>query len=98
MLLCQNLRGSHDAGLIAVVNGDEHRHQGHQRLAASYIALQQAVHLSTATHIFAYFTDYALLGFCQREWQVVMEEGVEHFAYMAEHIAAILAALVAGVP
>ena len=33
MLFGKNLRRSHDAGLIAVVEGDEHRHQGHERLS-----------------------------------------------------------------
>ena len=45
VLLCQDLRGCHDAGLIAVVDRQEHGHEGHERLARAYIALQQTVHL-----------------------------------------------------
>ena len=39
VLLGENLRRCHDTCLVAVVEGDEHRHQCHQRLAAAYIPL-----------------------------------------------------------
>ena len=61
VLLGQNLRRSHDAGLIAVVQCDEHRHQRDEGLSATHVALQQTVHLSSATHILADFTDDTFL-------------------------------------
>ena len=45
VLLCQDLCGCHDAGLIAVVDRQEHGHEGHERLARPHVALQQTVHL-----------------------------------------------------
>ena len=45
VLLCQDLRGCHDAGLIAVVDRQKHGHEGHERLARPHVALQQTVHL-----------------------------------------------------
>ena len=62
MLLGQDLRGSHDTSLEVVVNGNEHRHQGHQGLTTSHITLQQPVHLASGTHILAYLFHYLFLG------------------------------------
>ena len=67
VLFGENLRRCHDTRLITVVEGDEHRHQGHQCLSAAHIALQQTVHLSTRAHILADLPDDALLGFCERK-------------------------------
>ena len=98
MLLGQYLGRSHDTGLIAVVDGNEHRHQCHKRLAATYIALQQTVHLSAGTHVLTYLAYHALL--CSGEWerQVLTVECVEHIADFRENVATIFAALVARVP
>ena len=78
MLLGEDLRGCHDTGLIAVVDGDEHRHQGDERLARAYIALQQTVHLTAAASVFTDLADHPFLGFRQWERQVVVVEGIEH--------------------
>ena len=45
MLAGEDLGGRHHAGLVAVVHGQQHRHQRHEGLAAADVALQQAVHL-----------------------------------------------------
>ena len=98
MLFGQYLGGCHDTGLVTVVQCDEHRHEGHECLAASHVALQQPVHLATAAHVLSYLADDALLGSCQFKGQVVVEERVEQFAHTAEHVAAVFAAVIARVP
>ena len=80
MLFGEDLRGCHDTGLIAVVDGDEHRHQGDERLARADIALQQSVHLSSGTRVLADLADHPFLCFRQWERQVVVIEGVEHLS------------------
>jgi hypothetical protein len=45
VLLGQDFGGRHEAGLVAVVDGHEHGHQGHDGFAAAYVALHEAVHL-----------------------------------------------------
>ena len=44
MLRGKNLRGRHQRRLVAVLDGYQHGLQGHNRLAGSDIALQQAPH------------------------------------------------------
>ena len=39
MLFGEDFRGGHDTSLIAVVDGNEHRHQRHEGLAGTYITL-----------------------------------------------------------
>ena len=98
VLFGQDFRGRHDAGLIAVVQGDEHGHECHEGLARPYVTLQQTVHLPTAAHVLAYLLDDALLGTRQFEGQVAVVERVKQVADPAEHIPSVLAALVARVP
>ena len=45
MLVGEDFRGGHDAGLIAIVEREQHAHEGHEGLSASHVALQQPVHL-----------------------------------------------------
>ena len=97
VLLGENLRGSHHASLVAVVECDEHRHQGHKCLSRPHIALQQTVHLSTGAHVGPYLMHHPLLGSRELEGQVVVVEGVEDVAHFREHIATILTSLVAGI-
>ena len=47
MLSGEYLGRSHQAGLHAVVKGYEHTEQSHESFPAPYIALQEAVHLSS---------------------------------------------------
>ena len=98
MLLCEDLRRSHDTGLIAVVDGNEHRHQGHKGLARPHIPLQKTVHLSSGTYINADLPDHSLLRFREREGQIVAVEGIEDLAHLGEDIPPVFPALVARVP
>ena len=79
MLLGEDFSRRHDTGLIAVIYGDEHRHQRHKGLARTHIALQQTVHLASRTYVDANFPDDTLLGLCQREGQIVVIEGIKYF-------------------
>ena len=58
----QYLGGGHQAGLVAVVDGDEHAHEGDQGFAAAHVALQQPVHLAAAAHVGPYLLDDPLSG------------------------------------
>ena len=98
VLLGQYLGRSHDAGLIAVAQCDKHRHQGHEGLTASHIALKQTVHLPTTAHILSNLTNDTLLCFRQGERQVVVIEVVEVVAHLREYVTAIFTSLVAGIP
>ena len=62
MLESKHFRRRHQAGLVAVRDGDEGRQHGHHRLAAAHVALQQAVHLMPAFQVLADLLDHALLG------------------------------------
>ena len=46
MLLGEDFRRSHDTSLVAVVDGNEHRHKGYEGLATTDITLKQTVHLA----------------------------------------------------
>ena len=63
VLFGKYLGGGHDAGLITVVQCDEHRHQCYECLARAYVTLQQTVHLATTAHILANLADNTFLGF-----------------------------------
>ena len=97
VLLCQYLCGRHDARLVAVAYGYEHGHERHQRLARAHVSLQQPVHLSATRHVVSYLPHHAFLRIGEVEGQVVAVEVVELGAGAAEDVAAILAAVVAGV-
>ena len=79
MLFGENLSGCHDTSLITIVEGYEHRHESHKSLAASHVALQQTVHLSSASHVSPYLPDDALLRPSEFEWKMIVEETVELF-------------------
>ena len=70
--------------MAAVVDGNEHHHKRHKCLAAPNIALQQPIHLVPAAHVGMHLADDAFLCLCQREGQVMMEEGVEGISYSSE--------------
>ena len=84
MLCGKHLRGGHDAGLIAVVDGLQGGKNGHHGLAAAHVALQQAVHLTAAGHVGADFLEHTLLSPCEREGKVRVCI-IEGFAYAREH-------------
>ena len=61
VLVGENLgRGQHRY-LIAVLDGDHAGFRGHDGLAASHVALQQAVHGSRGFHVFGDFAQYFFL-------------------------------------
>ena len=97
MLLCQNLCRCHHACLVAVVYGDEHRHQSHERLARAYVPLQQTVHLTARAHVLAYFSYHALLCTSQFKRQIMPVEPVELFTHMLKETATVFPAVVAGI-
>ena len=97
MLFGKNFGGRHHAHLVAVVDGDEGREEGHKRLARPHVALQQAVHLPATLHVAVNLAHHAFLGVGEGEGQVVVVEVVEMPAHAVEHISAVFAALVAGI-
>ena len=68
MLFGKDFRRSHDTGLVAVVDGDEHRHECYEGLATANIALEQTVHLATRSYIGTNLPNHPLLGLRQWEW------------------------------
>ena len=78
VLTREYLGRSHHAGLIAVVHGQQHRHQRHEGLAAADVALQQAVHLESRHGVLPDLLDDPLLGSGQREGEFFVVEGVEY--------------------
>ena len=60
MLLRQNFRWCHQAGLIAITHGNQHGQQCNNRLATAHITLEP-VHLFAWTQISCNFFDYAFL-------------------------------------
>ena len=97
MLFCQYLGRCHDARLIAVAQSYEHGHKRHKRLARTYIALQQTVHLAARTHIVAYLVHHTFLCTGEFELEVVGIEIVELLPYFVQYVATVFATMVAGV-
>lgn len=77
VLFGKDFRRCHHARLVTVVDGDEHGHQGDKRLARTHIALQQAVHLPSASHIGTYLVHHPFLCSGEFKGQVVGIEPVE---------------------
>ena len=97
MLFGKDFRRSHHTCLITIVQGDEHGHQRHERLARTHIALQESVHLSSAAHIGSDFVHHPFLRPCQFEGEMVGIEAVEDVGDAVEDIASVFASLVAGI-
>ena len=76
VLAGEDLGRRHDAGLVAVADGDQAAEHGHHRLAGAHVPLQQAVHLAAADQVGADFLDHALLGAGQAVGESVVA-GVE---------------------
>ena len=85
VLPCEYLGRGHDAGLEAVVVGQQHRHQRHDRLAAAHVALQQAVHLAARDRVGANLLHHALLRPSERERKPLRIEAVETLAHAREY-------------
>ena len=97
MLFGQNLRWSHHARLITVVNGYEHGHQGHQRLARTHVTLHQPVHLSAGCHVLTYLMHHPFLCVCQLKRQVILVKVMKLRSHMVENVALVLAFSVVGI-
>lgn len=98
MLLGKDFRRCHDTSLVAVVEGNEHRHQSHQSLATAHVTLQQAVHLPAGASVLTNLTDDPFLCLRQLEGQVVMIERIEIVTYLGEHIPPVFTAMVTRIP
>ena len=61
VLTREDLGRSHQAGLVAVVYGQQHGEEGDQRLAAAHITLHEAVHLSPRDDVGLDLSEDALL-------------------------------------
>ena len=87
VLLGKHFGGGHDAGLVAVPDGDEGTQHGHHGFSGAHVTLQQAVHLVAAAHVFADFLDHALLGGGElvRKGVVAVVEGLAHLAHDKAH-------------
>ena len=69
MLICQHLRGGHDGGLIAVLDGPIGGGHGNRRFAAAHVPLDQAVHDFPGGHVCFDFFQHSLLGTRQGKGQ-----------------------------
>ena len=78
----------HEAGLCLIVDGYEHSHKGHHRLATAYVTLQKTIHLSAGAHIGANLFDDALLSISELEWKHLGVEPIEVLADCREYMPA----------
>ena len=75
VLLGQDLSGSHQRGLAARADGQQHRRHGDEGFPAADIALEQPVHGADAGKVFADLGDGALLGSGQGKGQGLQPVG-----------------------
>ena len=97
MLFGQNLRRGHHARLIAIVNGNEHGHQGHQCLARTHVTLHQPVHLPAGCHVLTYLMHHSFLCVCQLKRQVILVKVMKLWPHMVENITLIFAFAIVGI-
>ena len=90
MLFGKYLGGCHHDGLKTVINGNEHRHQRHQRLTGTDVALYQAVHLASGIHVFLYLVHHTLLSTGEFERQVVVIELMERRPHLRHQVTLVL--------
>ena len=84
VLTCKNLGRRHHTGLKTIIYGQEHRHQRNHSLSATYIALQQTIHLVSRHGVLSYLFYHTLLRSRKGEWQSLIKEGVEQLAHLRE--------------
>ena len=65
VLTREDLGRRHQAGLVAIVHRQQHGEEGHQRLAATHIALHEAVHLPPRDDVGLDLSEDALLRLCE---------------------------------
>ena len=89
MLVRQNFGRRHHASLITVIQRQQHTHQGNQRFPASYISLQEAIHLPATADIVPYFLQYPLLCTCQLKRKILCIKCIEHLSHFLKDISTI---------
>ncbi len=87
MLLRKDLRRCQHRRLKAVVQRDEHTEQGHERLPAAHVALQQAVHLLARAHVLADLLHDTLLRTGELKRKMVGIERIEVRSHMCKNVA-----------
>ena len=90
MLSSQNFCRSHHASLIAIVQRNQHSHQGNKCFSAAHISLQQAVHLSSTSHVTAHLLYHPLLCSGKLERKILRIESIEYLSYFAKYQSAEL--------
>ena len=77
MLPGEDFRGGHQHRLVAVGDRQQHGVDGHHRLAAAHVALQQPVHRQRAGHVGGNLGDRLLLARGQLEGEQPADAGVD---------------------
>ena len=87
MLISQNFCRGHQAGLVLIVERNEHTHKRHHRLTAAYIPLQQTVHLLSRTHIGPDLPDNPFLCISQFKSEMPVVKIIEVITNCSKHMA-----------
>ena len=74
----------HQRCLKTIVEGEEHHHESHYRLAATHVTLQQPVHLESSLQVATNLLDDTFLCVGKRKRQMFVIEGIEIIAYIIE--------------
>src|SRR5882724_13149080 len=84
VVLCrQNFRRGHESDLISVLNGYNRRLKRDDRLAGTYIALQQAAHGVGLGHVGGDLAQDTLLRVCGMEWKDAFDR-IAHLVVQAK--------------
>ena len=75
MLFGQDLGGGHEGGLGSVLDGEQHRGQGHHGLPGPHIPLEEARHGALGAHVLEYLVDDPFLGVGELEAQPLAHGG-----------------------
>ena len=97
MLVSQNFGRSHHARLITIVERYQHGHKRHKCLAATHIALQQTVHLSSATHVATHLLNDTLLRTRQLKRKILRIKCIKYLANVLKRQSAELVAAFLGI-
>ena len=87
MLCGEDFGRSHEAGLVTIVQSDQHAHHRYQCFSAPYIPLEKPVHLFSRSAILPDFPDHPFLCFGQFKRKVMVVKSIEIIAYNLERMA-----------
>jgi hypothetical protein len=73
VLLGEDLRGCHEHGLVASLEGEQHGEERHHRLARADVSLEQPAHTPGGLHVRVDLAEHARLRFRERERQGLVE-------------------------